>query len=26
MVDSPEHPIADAPFALDAKGISDVEE
>jgi len=26
MVDSPEHPVADAPFALDAKGISDVEE
>ena len=26
MVDSPEHPIADAPFALDAKGISDVKE
>ena len=26
MVDSPEHPQGDAPFALDAKGISDVKE
>jgi len=26
MVDSPEHPISDAPFILDAKGISDVVE
>jgi len=26
MVDSPEHPQSDAPFILDAKGISDVEE
>jgi len=26
MVDSPEHPQGDAPFALDSKGISDVEE
>ena len=26
MVDSPEHPVADAPFTLDASGISDVKE
>jgi len=26
MVDSPEHPVADAQFALDAQGISDVKE
>ena len=26
MVDSPEHPQGDAPFALDAKGISDKKE
>jgi len=26
MVDSPEHPQGDAPFTLDIKGISDVEE
>ena len=26
MVDSPEHPIADAEFALNEKGIDDIEE